>query len=337
MRSTIIENVRRNVKSDDWSDHGTGNSLGVVLLVQEACTHVSNFAESFSHFSVPEAVTLTLCNRLVDVLFQGIRQYSKQLQFSLRDQLHWNTAVIARDPSASAEESKDDNTVRPHDLQEVISPEVMVILHNFFYLRNHLDYVLDQIALNCLKSSSREPFKESHQALLINVHAKLRHQLSAALLMVTDATAKFCIEPACAAALQAAGDTEDRGEAGDQESAVNAFNGVLEEVKDFLQQAAGSMESAQGRNLKSLLGNSLQRAAVVFLDDSVFSMSFEPRTNAGVTDELRRKCCLVLCSGNAEFICKGKLPLLLDGAEDTRLQGEWLPAGVGVALERCGA
>ncbi len=118
-----------------------------------------------------------------------------------------------------------------------------------------------------------------------------------------------------------AGDTDDRGEAGDQESAVSEFNEVLAAVREFLQQAAGSSDSAQSRQLRSLLGNSLQRAAVLFLEECVFSTSFEPKTSSDTPDKFRRMCCLVLRSSGCDFISRAKLPSLLDGSEDVRLQG----------------
>jgi hypothetical protein len=324
IHSTMIENVRTNTGSDDWTDNGTGNSLGVVLLINEVCAHVTNFAESLSKMGASESVNLSLCERLVEVMFSVLRQYSKQLLPRLRDALHKNASAITGRASPVGEEAGNVSKGSPHMLEEVITSEVIVMLHNFLYLRNHLDYIMDQIALACLRHASRQPFIDAHQATLAAVQAKLRHQLSSALLMVTDATARFCLEPACAAALMDAGDTDDRGELGDQESAVGEFNQVLVAVKDFLQQAAGSLDSAQGRQLKSLLGNSLQRAAVSFLEDSVFSKSFEPKTTAGDTDALRRMCSLVLRSGNAEFLSREQLPALLDGSDDLRLQGEFI-------------
>jgi hypothetical protein len=103
---------------------------------------------------------------------------------------------------------------------------------------------------------------------------------------------------------------------------VAEFNQVLAAVKDFLQQAAGSLDSAQGRQLKLLLGNSLQRAAISFLEDSVFSKSFEPKASSDDADNLRRMCSLVLRSKATEFLSRDKLPLLFDGSDDTRLQGD---------------
>jgi hypothetical protein len=338
VHATMIERVRRIIDTDDWCDKGTGNSMGVWLLVSDVCAHVANFAEILSKITLPESVTVSLCSRLVVVMFSAIKQYTKQLQRPLRDILRQNASIITnRSSSSSNVVETDGKSLRDmltstssksaeaettsNALGEVITPEVMAILHNFLYLRSRLDYIVDQIALTCLRHASRQSFVDSHQEDLCQVQAKLQLQLSGALLMVTDAAAKFCLEPACTAALMDAGDMDDRGEAGDQESAVLEFNEVLAAVKDFTYQAAGSLDSAQSRQLKSLLGNSLQRATITFLEDVVFSTSFEPKMGSDGIDKLRRMCCLVLRSSNAEFICKEKTPLLLDGSEDTRLQG----------------
>jgi hypothetical protein len=93
-----------------------------------------------------------------------------------------------------------------------------------------------------------------------------------------------------------------------------------------LEHATGSLDSAQSRQLKFLLGNSLQRAAVSFLEGNVFSTSFEPVADAAAQENLRRMCCLVLRSSSTEFLCKAQTPLLLDGSEDERLQGELVSA-----------
>ena len=58
----------------------------------------------------------------------------------------------------------------------------------------------------------------------------------------------------------------------------------------------------------------------------MFSTSFEPVADAAAQENLRRMCCLVLRSSSTEFLCKAKTPLLLDGSEDKRLQGELVSA-----------
>ena len=116
-----------------------------------------------------------------------------------------------------------------------------------------------------------------------------------------------------------AGDTDDRGEAGDQDSAVAEFNAVVCSISEFLQQAGGSW--GESRQLKLLLGNALQRSAVCFLEDCVYSTSFEPKEQGEEAEKLRRMACLVLRSGAAEFISKDRLPLLLDGSDDVRMKG----------------
>ena len=320
----MIERVRRIADTDDWKDEGTGNSMGVVLVLTDACAHVADFADILSKINLSESVTLSLCNRLVLVLFSAVKQYTKQLQRPLRDILRQNASIITSRSSSTSKSPVAESKSNPPG--DVITPEVMTILHNFLYLRSHLDYIVDQIALSCLRHASRQAFIDSHQEHLARVQSKLQYHLSSALLMVTDFTANFCLEPACSAALMDAGDIDDRGEAGDQDSAVLEFNSVLAAVKEFLQQAAGSLDSAQSRQLKSLLGNSLQRAAISFLEGNVFSTSFEPVADAAAQENLRRMCCLVLRSSSTEFLCKAQTPLLLDGSEDERLQGELVSA-----------
>ena len=216
------------IDTDDWSNSGTGNSLGVQFLVNEACTHVSNFAEILSKMSATEVVAVSLCDRIVTVVFAAIGQYCKQLKRPLRDILRKNVSVVTGRSSPAAADALADGYL---PLGQIITPDVMVVLHNFLYLRSHLDYIMDHIALTCLKHDSRQNFTEQHQdagavtpnnqtvnplhiilthEAVVSVQHKLRRRLSGALLMVTDAAAQYCIAPACTAALMDAGDVDDR-------------------------------------------------------------------------------------------------------------------------------
>jgi hypothetical protein len=180
---------------------------------------------------------------------------------------------------------------------------------------------MEQVACACLQDSMRQSFIDAHQEELQVVQEKLRLQLSSALLMITDACSKLCLEPLCTEAMLGAGDTDDRGEVGDQESAVDRFNKVVLSVKSFLQDVGGSQESPQVRQLKQQLGNSLQRAAISFLEDAVFSSFFEPKFQDSDAENLRRMCSLVLRSNRTEYLSRVKPPLLVDGSDDDRIQG----------------
>ncbi len=195
--ATMIENVRRNIDTDDWSDSGTGNSLGVVMLVNEACTHLSNFAEILSKMNASEAVAAVLCERLVAVIFAAINQYCKQLLRPLRDVLRKNVAGVTGRSSPGHSDAEAHSKAEPHALGEIITSEVMVLLNNFLYLRRQLDYIMGQSTDSCLRTASRQPFVDSHQDMLVHAQHKQKRQLNFALLMVTDAAAQCCVTPAC--------------------------------------------------------------------------------------------------------------------------------------------
>ena len=195
--ATMIENVRRNIDTDDWSDSGTGTSLGVVMLVNEACAHLSNFAEILSKMNASEAVAAVLCERLVAVIFSAINQYCKQLLRPLRDVLRTNVAAITGRSSPGHGDAEAHSKAEPHALGEIITSEVMVVLNNFLYLRGKLDYIMQQSTDSCLRKASQQPFVDSHQDMLVHAQHKQKRQLNFALLMVTDAAAQCCVTPAC--------------------------------------------------------------------------------------------------------------------------------------------